>query len=377
MFGTPDREEEDEEASEPEDDEAVDEGEASDAAVDANPSDVQADAAIDPSPSDVPDAAIDPSPLLEVPAAVVEVPAAVVLDPVEFAAQRSPAAVAEVVSSPEVAETKGFSAKEQLQERLRELKQRMALKREDTQLVPPDVLDQAAERLRALPSSEALSICSQTSFQCALHRGAQLASVSGALQPSHDKSVVAVEESVERSKLFRRPSASDLEVLRCNLADKFEALATEETCDSGPVKASRRELQELARPLAGSKTDSMLVAAELVGASAEPSVVSYKDSTLQPPQKDPALEPGTCLLSKRNSTPDLSLASQKDSITAAKNPEVALVATSSPEPSQKDPSQEPSDRDAAGSAGDIPDVPLTFTRVQQRNLRKQKVAAQR
>ena len=197
------------------------------------------------------------------------------------------------------------------------------------------------------------------------------------MQPSHDKSVVAVEESVERSKLFRRPSASDLEVLRCNLADKFEALATEETCDSGPVKASRRELQELARPLAGSKTDSMLVAAELVGASAEPSVVSYKDSTLQPPQKDPALEPGTCLLSKRNSTPDLSLASQKDSITAAKNPEVALVATSSPEPSQKDPSQEPSDRDAAGSAGDIPDVPLTFTRVQQRNLRKQKVAAQR
>ncbi|CAE7539069.1 unnamed protein product [Symbiodinium necroappetens] len=312
MFGTPDREEEDEAASEPEDDEAVDEGlepsegEASDAAVDANPSDVQADAAIDPSPSDVPDAAIDPSPLLEVPAAVVEVPAAVVLDPVEFAAQRSPAAVAEVVSSPEVAETKGFSAKEQLQERLRELKQRMALKREDTQLVPSDVLDQAAERLRALPSSEALSICSQTSFQCALHRGAQLASVSGALQPSHDKmlGVVAVEESVERSKLFRRPSASDLEVLRCNLADKFEALATEETCDSGPVKASRRELQELARPLAGSKTDSMLVAAELVGASAEPSVVSYKDSTLQPPQKDPALEPGTCLLSKRNSTPE-------------------------------------------------------------------------
>ena len=188
MFGTPDRE--DEEASEPEDDEDDEAEEASeeesgdvqgpldvpadDVAVDANPSDMQADAAIGPNPSDMQadaaigpnpvdvqaDAAIGPNPVdVQADAAIgpnpADVQADVAMDPLEWATQRSPAVVAEVVSSPEVAQSRQDLAKEQLQERLRALKQQMQLKREDTQLVPPDVLDQAAERLKALPSSEA------------------------------------------------------------------------------------------------------------------------------------------------------------------------------------------------------------------------------
>ena len=72
--------------------------------------------------------------------------------------------------------------------------------------------------------------------------------------------------------------------------------------------------------------------------------------------------------------------SQQDS-GPSKIPKTAMdEATSTPEPvevSQKDPLPELSDGDAAGSAADIPDVPDSFTRAQQRKLRKDKVAAQR
>ncbi|CAE7615925.1 unnamed protein product [Symbiodinium sp. CCMP2592] len=85
-------------------------------------------------------------------------------DPEKYAEELSPAGVAEICSSPEVApassshETSGAvdakDKKAELQERLRDLKQKMALKRQETQVVPPDLLDRAVEKLRALPSSE-------------------------------------------------------------------------------------------------------------------------------------------------------------------------------------------------------------------------------
>ncbi|CAE7351974.1 unnamed protein product, partial [Symbiodinium sp. CCMP2456] len=64
-------------------------------------------------------------------------------DPDAYADKVSPAGVAEICSSPEVAETKEDATKEdvdakdrtsELRDRLRELKKKMVLKREDTQL---------------------------------------------------------------------------------------------------------------------------------------------------------------------------------------------------------------------------------------------------
>ena len=97
-----------------------------------------------------------------------EEPAEENFDPVEYADKLPPAGVAEICSSPEVAaevaaassshETReavdATDKKSQLQERLRELKQQMVLKRQETRVVPATLLDQAAEKLRAMPSSE-------------------------------------------------------------------------------------------------------------------------------------------------------------------------------------------------------------------------------
>ena len=127
MFGTPER---DEEAS--------------------DPGDLEEDCGEDPE-----EEAIEPEG---------EEPAEENFDPVEYADKLPPAGVAEICSSPEVAAASSShetpeavdatDKKSQLQERLRELKQQMVLKRQETRVVPATLLDQAAEKLRAMPSSE-------------------------------------------------------------------------------------------------------------------------------------------------------------------------------------------------------------------------------
>ena len=71
------------------------------------------------------------------------------------------------------------------------------------------------------------------------------------MQPSHDTKpgIIAIEDTVERGTRFLRPSTSDMEGLRCNLATKFAAEAAADTRD---------KLTAVARPLASSKTDSIL-----------------------------------------------------------------------------------------------------------------------
>ncbi|CAE7451413.1 unnamed protein product, partial [Symbiodinium sp. CCMP2456] len=341
-----------------------------DAAIAPNPMDVQADAAVDLNPSDV--------------------QADKAMDPLEWAAQRSPAVVAEVLSSPEA--SKQDLAKEQLQDRLRALKQKMALKREDTQLVPAEVLDQAANRLKALPSSEVLSVCSQSSLYPALHRAGPLASHSGESGPSetgvllsHDTKpgVIVSEDAAEQGRLFRRPSASDLEGLRCNLATRFAAEAATD---------ARGELQVIARPLASSKMGSILgPGTQDSNPDLIPEPLPVRDVCV--PSKETSA-PDRCVASEKTSTPDACVASQNQSKKPrrdsqqdsgpSKIPKLGITtmceATSTPEPvkvSQKDPLPELSDGDAAGSAADIPEVPESFTRVDQRKLRRNQVAAQR
>ncbi|CAE7811551.1 unnamed protein product [Symbiodinium sp. CCMP2592] len=449
MFGEPDRG--DDEASEPEGDEDDEASQASeeetgdvqgpfdvpadDTAVDANPLDMEADAAIGPNPLDVQadaaigpnpldvqaDAAVDPNPLdVQADAAIgrnpLDVQASVAMDPLEWASQRSPAVVAEVVSSPEAVQSREDLAKEQLQERLRALKNMMVLKREDTQLVPPDVLDQAANRyfplaprgpwpmacivlLHLLLSPVRvgpLLVCGWAKLNVQMGAG---------LQPSHDTKpgAIVIEETIERGRLFRRPSTSDMEGLRCNLETKFAVEA---------ATGTRDELQVIARPLASSKMGSIMGPG--TRASNPDSIPkpcgTQQVSTLEPSEKDPALDfrvpsqkpsasepcvvsektstPDACVASDKTSTPDACVASQKkskkprrDSQQDAGPSQTAMnEANSLPEPvkvAEKDPLPELSDGNAAGCAADIPEVPHSFTRVEQRMLRKQKVAAQR
>ena len=214
------------------------------------------------------------------------------------------------------------------------------------------------------------------------------------MQPSHDTKpgIIAIEDTVERGTRFLRPSTSDMEGLRCNLATKFAAEAAADTRD---------KLTAVARPLAGTRASNPGSIPEPHGSSVEPFVGSQQDATLEPREKDPAPDlclpsketsaPDRCVASEKTSTPDSCVASQKKSKKPrrdsqqdsgpSKIPKTAMdEATSTPEPvevSQKDPLPELSDGDAAGSAADIPDVPDSFTRAQQRKLRKDKVAAQR
>ena len=213
-----------------------------------------------------------------------------------------------------------------------------------------------------------------------------------------------IQDSGERGSFFRRPSASDLEALRCDLSGKFQAV--EETRHRMPVNASRPVLQDVARPLASSVIEPPVVSQK--DSAPEPCAPYQKDSAPEPCapyQKDSPAEP--CAPCQKDSPAEPCAPYQKDSpaepCVASQTAVAAMVAEpfeasektdsaqkkrlrfskkspvepiSDKAPEDK-PFPKPSGEDAGEAASDIPEVPESFTRLQQRALRKSKVAAQR
>ncbi|CAE7534076.1 unnamed protein product [Symbiodinium microadriaticum] len=352
-------------------------------------------------------------------------------DPDECAANVSPAGVAEICSSPEKAEIQeDLHAKDrasELRDRLRELKKQMELKREDTQLVPPDLLDRAAEKMKAMPSSEATDACwcvAGPPNELVVHPCAD------GLQPVNDKKdVIDIEDTAERGPLFRRPSSGDLRALRCDLSNLFEAV---ETRNPRPPRSSQMVLQDVARPLASFRKDSEASveppppepsAPCQKGSSqpcAEPCVASKTDPVAKPfeacdkadymvsqndskpsraspnpepcvaPQKVSTPKPKQCVSKKAGVEPVVDKAPQNDSkpSVASENPKPCVASAPKPKPCvskkapvepilEKDLFPKASSEDAGEGAKEIPEVPESFTRLQQRGLRKAQVAAQR